>query len=117
MIVIPPNAKIYVAVEPIDFRNGIGGLGRICRDIFKKDPMGGAYFVFKNKKRMSIKILIYDGGAFWLLTRRLSRGKIKWWPKASKSPHPLTSKELQTLLFNGNPENAEFTDDWKKLIT
>lgn len=116
MISIPNNAVIYIAIEPIDFRNGIGGLGGICRSHLKKDPQTGAIFVFKNKQRTSLKLLFYDGEAFWLLTRRLSKGKMKWWPSSNSIIKELQAKELQLLIMNGNPESAEFSDDWKKLI-
>lgn len=116
MIVIPPHARIFVALEPVDFRNGIKGLGQVCTRVIREDPKSGAIFVFKNKSRISVKILVYDGEAFWLLLRRLSRGKIRWWPIKEGISTSITTKELQTLLMNGNPVNAEFSDDWKKLI-
>ncbi len=116
MITISPNAKVYIAIEAVDFRNGIDGLGRICRDKIRQNPMGGAFFVFRNKLKTTIKILIYDGEAFWLLTRRLSRGKIKWWPQQLSSKGTISHKEFQTLIMNGNPDTASFSDDWKKLI-
>lgn len=117
MIAIPHNATIYIAVGTIDFRNGINGLGRICREQIKKDPMSGAIFVFRNRKKTTLKILIYDGDAFWLMTKRLSRGRIKWWPVSDRFSCSLDVKNLQTLLLNGNPEHVEFGKDWKKLIS
>ncbi len=116
MITIAPNSTIYVATVPIDFRNGINGLSRICRDKIKKDPMNGAFFVLRNRKKTTLKILIYDGEAFWLMTRRLSRGKMKWWPSSDQFSCTLEVKKLQTLIMNGNPEGAEFGEDWKKLV-
>ncbi|MCK5486265.1 MAG: IS66 family insertion sequence element accessory protein TnpB [Desulfobacterales bacterium] len=115
MITVSPTAKIFLAVESVDFRNGINGLGKICRQKLKQDPMKGAFFAFRNRSKTTIKILIYDGESFWLVIRRLSRGKIKWWPTTLSSPGTITPKEFQILLLNGNPEPAEFGDDWKKL--
>ena len=118
MIAIPHQARILVCVSEIDFRCGINTLGRICRDTFKEDPMSGAIFVFRNRRRNTLKILVYDGGAFWLLIRRLSTGTITWWPsiKTSSSSCHIQAKELQTLIMGGNPSTAEFSDDWKKII-
>ena len=117
MIAIPHQAKIFVCVSSIDFRCGINTLGGICRDKLKEDPMSGAIFVFKNKGRNTLKILAYDGDAFWLHIRRLSRGRIKWWPtNATGASSRLEAKELQVLILGGNPVGAEFTEDWKKLI-
>jgi transposase len=118
MIVIPHQAKILVCVSEIDFRCGINTLGRICRDTFKEDPMSGAIFVFRNRRRNTLKILVYDGGAFWLLIRRLSTGTIIWWPsnKTSGPSCHIEARELQTLIMGGNPSTAEFSEDWKKIL-
>jgi transposase len=116
MITIPSNIEIFVAIEAIDFRNGVNGLGRICREMMKKDPMKGAMFVFRNKRKTSLKILFYDGEAFWLFMRRLSSGKIQWWPKSNQGFTEMESKKLQMLIMNGNPEAAEFGQDWKKIL-
>jgi transposase len=66
MIQITPQMRILVAVEPLDFRNGIDGLGRVCREALKSDPFSGALFVFRNKRATAIKVLVYDGQGFWL---------------------------------------------------
>ena len=36
MIQIVPQMRILVAVEPIDFRNGIDGLARICKPMISR---------------------------------------------------------------------------------
>jgi hypothetical protein len=42
--------------------------------------------------------------------------KLTWWPSAAGVSSKLKAKELQTLIMNGNPEGAEFGDDWKKVL-
>ena len=116
MIQITPHMRIMLAVDPVDFRKGIDGLAGLCRRVLHADPFGGTVFIFRNRKGTSIKILIYDGEAFWLLTRRLSRGKISWWPSSLSEKGTISHKEFQTLIMNGNPDTASFSDDWKKLI-
>ncbi len=117
MLSLVPHSKIYFAIEPVDFRNGIDGLGGICRNKFNQDPQNGAYFVFQNKRRTTLRILYYDGKGFWLCTKRLSRGKIKWWPKKTgKIYTQIQMEKLQTLIMGGNPDSAEFGTDWKKIL-
>jgi hypothetical protein len=36
-----------VAVQPEDFRKGIDGLARVCKEVLKHDPFGGWVFVFR----------------------------------------------------------------------
>jgi transposase len=35
-------------------------------------------FVFSNKRRQALKILVYDGQGFWLCQKRLSQGRGIW---------------------------------------
>jgi len=99
MIQITPQMRIMVAVEPLDFRNGIDGLGRVCREVLKSDPFSGALFVFRNKRATAIKVLVYDGQGFWLCQKRLSKGRFRWWPKDSDGAlKNLLAHELQLLI-------------------
>ena len=80
MIQITPQMRILVAIDPQDFRKGIDGLARICRDVLEADPFSGWLFVFRNRRQTALRILCYDGQGFWLAHKRLSRGKFRWWP-------------------------------------
>ena len=66
MIALTPHMRILVAVELIDFRAGIDALAEACRRRLKADPFSGALFVFGNRRRTAIKILVYDEQGFWL---------------------------------------------------
>jgi transposase len=66
MIQIVPQMRILVAVQAIDFRNGIDGLARICKQALEADAFSGCLFVFRNRRRTAIKILVYDSRGFWL---------------------------------------------------
>ena len=82
MIQITPQMRILVAVEPADFRKGIDGLARVCKDVLRHDPFGGCVFVFRNRPATALKVLVYDGQGFWLCHKRLSSGRFRWWPKS-----------------------------------
>ena len=116
MIQVTPQMRILMAVEPADFRNGIDGLARRCRQVLESDPFSGHVFVFRNKSATSIKILVYDGQGFWLCQKRLSIGKFKWWPKANGERHSLlAAHQLQMLIWNGDPKAAKVAPMWKKI--
>ena len=66
MIQITPHMRILVAVEPVDFRKGIDGLVAVCRQRLAADPLAGSLFVFSNRARRALKLLMYDGQGFWL---------------------------------------------------
>jgi transposase len=60
MIQISPQMRILVAVNPADFRCGIDGLARICREHLQENPFSGALYVFRNRRGTAIKVLTYD---------------------------------------------------------
>jgi transposase len=118
MIAIAPHMKIFVHVEPVDFRNGLDGLIHITKSKIKEDPFSGAVFLFRNKRAHSVKAIVFDGQGFWLFMKRLSQGRFRHWPEAKDgeaASRRLLSRELSVLLWNGNPERSMFHSDWKKV--
>ena len=116
MIQLPPQARIYLAVEPADFRKGIDGLAGMCRVQLEKDPMSGHIFVFRNRRATAIKVLMYDGQGFWLCQKRLSRGRFQWWPQsegAVDETRELQPNQVTQLIWNAGPVKAG--EYWKKL--
>ena len=114
MISITPQMRILVAVEPVDFRKGIDGLTRVCREVLESDPFGGTVFVFRNRRGTAVKLITYDGQGFWLCQKRLSTGRFRWWPEGQRSSL-LEAHELQTMLYNGNPVLAQVAPPWRRV--
>lgn len=116
MIQITPQMKIMVAIEPADFRRGIDGLSRLCREELKSNPFSGALFVFKNRRSTAIKILTYDGQGMWIFHKRLSKNRFKWWPeKGADGSCSLDPHQLHLLLWNGNPDQAQAAPFWRRV--
>lgn len=116
MLQIVPQMKIFVACSPVDFRKGIDGLAGVCRQQLDQDPFNGSLFLFRNRRRTSLKILVYDGQGFWLCTKRFSKGRLKWWPESENAPLTrLAARELQILLWNGDPKGADCDEDLRRL--
>lgn len=74
MLSLSPHARVFVAVEAVDFRRGIDSLFGLVRDAFGEDAFTGALFVFFNRAADRIKILTFDRNGFWLHLKRLERG-------------------------------------------
>lgn len=116
MIQVTPQMRIMLAVEPVDFRRGIDGLAAVCRKQLRADPFSGCLFVFRNRRRTAIKVLMYDGQGFWLAYKRLSRGRFTWWPTAGSTRISyMEAHQLQLLLWNGNPAEARVAPMWRRL--
>ena len=115
MLQIPPQVKILVAIAPADFRKGIDGLVRLCKESLGQDPFTGAIFVFRNRRRTAIKALVYDGQGFWLCHKRLSSGRFGWWPTAEEDANArvLAAHQLSVLFSAGNPDRTDAAPDWR----
>jgi transposase len=116
MIQVTPQMRILVAVEPTDFRKGIDGLARVCREVLRQDPFSGYVFVFGNRRRKAIKVLIYDGQGFWLCQKRLSKGRFPWWPQSDcEATKRLQAHQLAVLLSAGDPTVARGAATWRRV--
>jgi hypothetical protein len=117
MIQITPQMRVLVAVEAADFRCGIDGLAQRCRISLAADPFSGAVFVFRNRRRTAIKLLVYDGQGYWLAHKRLSKGRFKWWPgsQGDGASASLQAHEIQVLLSAGDPSATKAAPVWRKV--
>jgi transposase len=115
VIQLTPHMRILVAVEPVDFRAGIDGLAAVCRRRLEADPFTGCLFVFCNRARTAIKVLVYDGQGFWVCHKRLSSGKFPVWPGGAVPARTLQACELQLLLMAGDPTRAATAPAWRPL--
>src|ERR671919_1458918 len=98
MIQIAPQMRILVAVEAIDGRKGIDAIAQLCREKLNADPFSGYLFIFRTRSGTSIRILQFDGQGFWLATKRLSKGRFKWWPTGNEAARVLQAHQAQLLL-------------------
>ena len=114
MLQLTPHMRLLVCAEPIDFRNGIDGLVRICRTALQEDPFRGTLFVFRNRRSTAIKVLAYDGQGFWLCQKRLSSGRFTWWPDSSPAT-ALAAHALHALLAAGDPRGVKAPPDWRPI--
>lgn len=69
--------KIWLAIEPMDMRAGPDTLLAHVVKVFGEAQAHHA-FLFTNKRRNRMKVLIHDGYGIWLLARRLHEGRFHW---------------------------------------
>lgn len=102
MMYLTSQSRILLATEPADFRCGIDGFSARCRLHLGVNPQSGELYVFINRNKTMIRALRFDGTGFWLMTKRLSKGKFRQWPSPKKPTlHSVTAVYLRALL-SGN---------------
>lgn len=91
MIQITPQMRIWVALEPVDFRKGIDGLAGLCRQQLQADPMDEALFVFcsRNPRPIHSASVLDIGQLRFGSVRTITRKPLKFGSRdalATKSP-------------------------------
>ena len=87
---------------------------QLCREKLAADPFSGCLFIFRSRRGTAIKLLAYDGQGFWLATKRLSRGRFRWWPTGEEPAKTLRAHQAQLLLAAANPD-AEAPPVWRQV--
>lgn len=64
----------YLYSESTDMRKGFNGLSGIIRNQLGKDPLSGGVFIFINRRRDRMKVLVWERGGFVLYYKLLERG-------------------------------------------
>ena len=100
MIHLTAQTPICLATAPVDFRRGIDGLVALCQHQLQQQPRSGTLFVFINRSRTMIRLLAYEENGYWLMTKRLSQGRYRGWPKATEPVTAMQAKALRQLLWN-----------------
>lgn len=98
MLSLPAQVRIFAATSPVDFRKAHDGLVAIVRDGFGHDPFDGSLFVFFNKRRDRVKLLLWDRNGFWLHYKRLERGTFKALRDSASGKQSLDRATLSMLL-------------------
>lgn len=94
---IPVPSRILIARDSVDFRKQIDGLAAVCEQHLGEEPLDGTLFLFTNRKRTSLKALIWTHGGFSLVYKKLEKGRFKW-PATDGDRAFLSRAELAALL-------------------
>jgi len=90
--------RVYLAAGPTDLRKSIDGLAVLVKESFALDPFSPCLFVFCNRKKDKLKILYWEHNGFWLLYRRLEKGRFIWPDKGAKQVNVISQRQLRQLL-------------------
>jgi transposase len=113
MFGLGPATKIFVGLEAVDMRKGFDGLYGLVRDHLGQDPLSGHLFLFTNRDRTRLRVLVWDGSGLWVCAKRLERGRFGW-PKAQAETWSVTMRpeELAMLLNGLDPAQTKQRRGW-----
>ena len=79
-------------------RKQIDGLAALVEGVLKQSPFSGALFIFINRRRDELKMLVWDRTGFIVWYKRLEREKFAWLVRSNETMLTLTGEQLNWLL-------------------
>jgi len=74
MFSLNTHQTYYLYGPAVDMRKGFNGLSGIVRTQLGKNPLNGEVFIFINRRRDRMKILVWEAGGFVLYYKLLEAG-------------------------------------------
>jgi transposase len=74
MLALNNQQRYFLFQDVVDMRKGIDGLSGLVRDHLKLNPLSGDVYLFFNRKRNQVKLLMWDKDGFALYYKRLEKG-------------------------------------------
>jgi transposase len=92
-------SRIYLYSLPTDMRKSFDGLVGLVQNQLRRDPLRDGAFVFVNRRRDRMKILVWDRHGFWLMYKRLEAGRFQVPPVESLTPEGLSLGQEQLMMI------------------
>jgi len=75
VILLPGAVRVYFATAPMNLRRSFDGLSNEVRAVLGRDPLNGHVFVFLNRRKTQVKLLLWTRGGFTIVHKRLEQGQ------------------------------------------
>ena len=98
MISLSSATRIFIVIGATDMRKSFNGLYGIVAHQLEEDPLSGHVFVFCNRARNRIKLLVWDGSGLWVCAKRLEKGRFHWSWNSDKAAVTIAHESLSLLL-------------------
>ena len=97
MLSLTSATRVFVALDPVDMRQGFNGLSARVQSVLQQEPTNGHLYVFTNRLRNRLKILFFDGTGLWVCAKRLEKGRWSW-PHGAGASTVLRGEQLVALV-------------------
>ncbi len=106
--------RIFLVPGATDMRKSFNGLSGIARELLGATPASRDLYLFCNRGRNRLKVLVYDESGAWVLAKRLDEGTFSW-PRESEAGSVIEYREERlTLLLRGIDAEALKARRWRR---
>jgi transposase len=100
MLLISEHQRYFVFTGVTDMRKGFDTLCGLVRAEMKMNPMSGDMYIFFNRSRTHVKILLWERDGFAIYFKRLERGTFEL-PSSNSSIANAISAQTLALILQG----------------
>lgn len=91
----------HLYAQPSDMRKGFNALSGMVRNELERNPLSGEVFIFLNRRRTLIKLLVWDTTGYVIYYKRLEAGTFEL-PVLSGNEKSITlTREKLMLILEG----------------
>lgn len=105
--------QIFLVVGPTDMRKSFNGLAGLANSLLGATPASRDLFVFANRAKNRLKVLLYDESGTWVLAKRLDKGTFAWPVETNAETVEYRAEEL-ALLLGGMDASALVSRNWHR---
>lgn len=100
MITLSSGARYYLWRAPVDMRKSFDGLHGLVTNRMGRDALNGEVFIFMNRRRDQVKLLVWDRTGFVVYYKRLEGGRFELPPalEAASEGQVVAWRELMLIL-------------------
>ena len=115
MLHLSSSIRYYLYRSPTDMRKGFDNLSGIVSSQMQHSASSGDIFIFLNRNRTHVKLLLFEGDGFSLYYKRLEQGTYEL-PVCSSSDTtmPITAQQLQFILQGVKLAKIEYRKRYQK---
>jgi transposase len=115
VILVPRAVRVYFATQPTNLHKSFDGLVNEIRHTLGHDPLGGHVFVFLNRRKNQVKLIVWTRGGFTIVHKRLERGTFTFPSRvtADATSIAIDVHELAMLLEGIDVSRAKSKPRWE----
>jgi transposase len=115
VILVPRAVRVYFATQPTNLHKSFDGLANEIRHTLGHDPLGGHVFVFLNRRKNQVKLIVWTRGGFTIVHKRLERGTFTFPSRvtADATSIAIDVHELAMLLEGIDVSRAKSAPRWE----
>jgi transposase len=116
MLHLSPAVQYYLYTGNTDMRKGFDSLCGIVSSQMKLDALSGSIFIFINKRRNQVKLLLWEGDGLSLYYKRLEKGTYELPATGDENSNlNIRNHQLQFILQGVSLQKIQYRSRYQKI--